>query len=63
MIQGYCLWDSGLNAIAVRGNITAGRSSTRNSHRGPRQLNQLQLLPASAGEQKKDKPHHYHGVL
>ena len=33
-IQGYCLSDSGLNDIAVRGNIAAGRSSTRNSHRG-----------------------------
>ena len=33
-IQGYCLLDSGLNAIAVRGDIPAGRSCTRNSHRG-----------------------------
>ena len=29
-IQGYCLSDSGLNDIAVRGNIAAGRSSTTN---------------------------------
>ena len=27
-IQGYCFSDSGLNAIDVRGNIAAGRSST-----------------------------------
>ena len=33
-VQGNCLPDSGLNDIAVRGNIAAGRSSTRNSHRG-----------------------------
>lgn len=33
-IQGYSLSDSGVNDIAVRGNIAAGRSSTRNSRRG-----------------------------